>query len=299
MSVDEEFSEVFQKYFGENEENDDDSFDDVGINYDEELLSLFQAEDQMEVEQIFFTMDLSTIDNKEKDLVNKFISQDCCNKKCQKMIPREIIKNARNNYLELSKHELDLVMLSHIESAIICTDKLGDAYTKTTKWREHERQKGKDVERHKLMFTFYHLPVCRSFFLFVHACGPKRFKNLLRHFHTHGAITRVHALANKPSTHRRAFQPSDIQKAVKFIEYTADLLALPLPGRLPKFKDYRVMKLPSNETKASVYRKYIASLGDDELKMSICSFRRIWAKYIPYVTVMKPANDLCDYCRSK
>lgn len=266
MSVDEEFSEVFQNYFGENEENDDDSFDDVGINYDEELQSLFQAEDQMEVEQSFFTMDLSTIDNKEKELVNKFISQDCCNKKCQKMIPRKIIENARNNYLELSKHELDLVMLSHIESAIMCTDKLGDAYTKMTKWREHESQKGKDVERHKLMFTFCHLPVCRS---------------------------------NKPSTHRRAFQPSDIQKAVKFIEYTADLLALPLPGRLPKFKDYRVMKLPSNETKASVYRKYIASLGDDELKMSICSFRRIWAKYIPYVTVMKPANDLCDYCRSK
>lgn len=54
MSVDEEFSEVFQNYFGENEENDDDSFDDVGINYDEELQSLFQAEDQMEVIQSFF-----------------------------------------------------------------------------------------------------------------------------------------------------------------------------------------------------------------------------------------------------
>ncbi|XP_067633669.1 uncharacterized protein [Eurosta solidaginis] len=208
-----------------------------------------------------------------------------------------MIETARNNYLELSKRELDLVILSHIESAMMCTDKLRDAYAEMTKWRKHGRQKGKDVERHKLMFTFYHLPVCRSFFLFVHACGRKRFENLLRHFHTHGAITRVHGLANKPSTHARAFQPCDIQKAVKFIEYTADLLALPLPGRLPKFKDYRVMKLPSNETKASVYRKYISSLGNDEPKMSIRSFRRIWAKYIPYVTVMNPADDLCDYCR--
>uniref|UniRef100_A0A0K8TWY0 DUF7869 domain-containing protein n=1 Tax=Bactrocera latifrons TaxID=174628 RepID=A0A0K8TWY0_BACLA len=74
-------------------------------------------------------------------------------------------------------------------------------------------------------------------------------------------------------------------------------MALPLPGRLPKFKDFRIMKLPSSKTKSSIYRKYIYSLSDAELKMSNRSFRRIWSKYIPYVTVMKPADDLCDVCR--
>ena len=181
----------------------------------------------------------------------------------------------------------------------MCNEELESAYVKLAGRKKYGQRKNREVTRHKIAFRFYNIPVCRSFFLFVHACGTKRYKHLVTHFQSHGATVRVHGHVNKPSTNPKAFIPADIKKAVKFIEFTADLLALPLPGRLPKFKDYRVMKLPSNETKSSIYRKYIASLNDDERKISNRSFRRIWAKYIPYVTVMKPADNLCNTCRSK
>lgn len=91
--------------------------------------------------------------------------------------------------------------------------------------------------------------------------------------------------------------PEEITKIVEFIKATSDRLALPLPGRLPKFRDYSVMKLPSSESKSSIYRMYISALGPDERKPSVRTFQRIWNTYVPFVTVMKPADDLCDVCR--
>ncbi|XP_071056005.1 uncharacterized protein [Onthophagus taurus] len=202
-----------------------------------------------------------------------------------------------SNCLELSKNKLDLVILSNIEAGIRYNKEFQGVYSEIAKRKIEGCRKGKEVTRHKIQFSFLGIPICRSLFLFIHACGNKRYEHLVTHYHKNGVTVREHGLANKPSTNQKSFKPDEIQKAVKFIEYTADLLALPLPGRLPKFKDYRVMKLPSNETNSSVYRKYIASLQDDEPKMSNRSFRTIWAKYIPYVTTMKPADDLCDICR--
>ena len=39
----------------------------------------------------------------------------------------------------------------------------------------------------------------------------------------------------------------------RFIEQFANNHALPLPGRLPTHRDYRVMLLPSDMTKSAVY----------------------------------------------
>ncbi|XP_036329826.1 uncharacterized protein LOC118741966 [Rhagoletis pomonella] len=242
-------------------------------------------------------MDLYVVDVKEEELVTKFLSKDCCNNECHTLIPREMIESTRNNCLEMSKNELDLVILSHIEAGIMSNEKLESVYAKLAGRKKYGQRQDTEVMRHRIQFTFYRVPVCRSFFLFVHACTTKRYENLVRHFHALGVTVRQHGLANKPSTHPKSFKPADIEKAVKFMESIADLMALLLPGRLPKFKDFRIMKLPSSETKSSIYRKYISSLSDDELKMSNCSFRRIWSKYPPHVTVMKPADDLCDVCR--
>jgi hypothetical protein len=46
----------------------------------------------------------------------------------------------------------------------------------------------------------------------------------------------------------------EIMRVVDFIKRYADIHAVPLPGRLPKHNDYRVMKLPSDVSKATVYR---------------------------------------------
>ncbi|KAI4455778.1 hypothetical protein MML48_9g00002263 [Holotrichia oblita] len=263
MSVEEEFSAVYRQYFGENEEDSDKSDIDNNLDSDYEL---YQARDDRE--ESFVKMDLSMADLEGEELIAKFLSTDC-------------------------------LILSNIEAGIRYNEEFQGVYSEIAKRKIEGCRKGKEVTRHKIQFSFLGIPICRSLFLFIHACGKKRYGHLVTHYHKNGVTVREHGLANKPSTNPKSLKPAEIQKAVKFIEYTADLLALPLPGRLPKCKDYRVMKLPSNETRSSVYRKYIASLQDDDPKMSNRSFRRIWAKYVPYVTTMKPANDLCDICRVK
>lgn len=61
----------------------------------------------------------------------------------------------------------------------------------------------------------------------------------------------------------------------KFIETFADNHALPLPGRLPAFKDYRVMLLPSDMTKSAVYRNYVKACESEQSK-PVC--RRLFEK---------------------
>lgn len=294
MSVDEEVSFVLRQYIGEDEQDSDKT--DIDNDFDSDH-DLHQAGDN--TEESFVKMDLSIVDLEEEKLITKYFSTDCCVKKCNTLIPRDRIVDSRMNCLELSKNKLDLVILSNIEAGIRYNAELQSVYSQIAKRKVEECRKGKEDTRHQIQFSFLGIPICRSLFLFLHACRIKRYKNLVTHYHKNGLIVREHGLANKSSTNTKSFTPAEIEKAVKFIEYTADLLALPLPGRLPKFKDYRVMKLPSSETKSSVYRKYIDSLQENEPKMSYRSFCRIWAKYIPYVTTMKPADDLCDTCRGK
>lgn len=38
---------------------------------------------------------------------------------------------------------------------------------------------------------------------------------------------------------------------------------MPLPGRLPAYKDYKIMLIPSNESKSAVYRLYSKSCSND------------------------------------
>ena len=79
--------------------------------------------------------------------------------------------------------------------------------------------------------------------------------------------------------------------------------ALPLPGRLPKHQDYRVMKLPSDVSKAAVYRDYCKALQALQIEgelvriVSYQQFCRLRQEIVPFVTTMKPSSDLCLICQ--
>ncbi|XP_017469806.1 PREDICTED: FK506-binding protein 3-like, partial [Rhagoletis zephyria] len=126
MSVDEEFSAVYGQYFHEkDDENDDENYEESDDDEDEVCVS--QAED--DTEQTFVKMDLYVVDVKEEELVTKFLSKDCCNNECHTLIPRELIESTRNNCRnKMSKNELDLVILSHIEAGIMSNEKLESVY---------------------------------------------------------------------------------------------------------------------------------------------------------------------------
>ena len=87
----------------------------------------------------------------------------------------------------------------------------------------------------------------------------------------------------------------------EFVEKFADNHALPLPGHLPAYKDYKVVLLPSDMTKVYVYRQYVKAYeyenqGSDAV-ISRRTFENLWGQLCPYVAVMKPATDLCFECQ--
>ena len=93
---------------------------------------------------------------------------------------------------------------------------------------------------------------------------------------------------NKWKMPKHAMKFNEITRVVDFIKCYADIHAVPLPGRLPKHQDYRVMKLPSDVSKATVYRDYVTAseaLRDEGEEVRIISyrqFRRLWQELVPF-----------------
>ncbi|KAL1502884.1 hypothetical protein ABEB36_007962 [Hypothenemus hampei] len=125
-----------------------------------------------------------------------------------------------------------------------------------------------------------------------------RFENLQSYINTNGLGPRKHKLAGRKSTRKNIITAEMEFNAIQFIKTFAEKNSIPLPGRMPNFKDYCVMKLLSSECKASIYRKFAASFQDGQYVMGERSFVNLWEKYVPYITTMRPASDLCDRCRS-
>jgi hypothetical protein len=91
-----------------------------------------------------------------------------------------------------------------------------------------------------------------------------------------------------------ATETSDV---VNFLNKLADNTAIPLPGRLPQHRDYRVMKLPSEMTRQSIHEDYVnmcSQAAKDPVGRT--TFCKLWDAHLPYLTVMTPASDLCSTC---
>ena len=138
-------------------------------------------------------------------------------------------------------------------------------------------------------------------FLFLHKISRTRLYNLTKHLETNGVVPRSHGNKGKLPKHACTFE--QITRVVDFIKHYADVHAVPLPGRLPKHQDYRVMKLPSDVSKATVYHDYVRAsevLRSQEKDVRIISyrqFRRLWQELVPFVATMKPSSDLCYICQ--
>ena len=71
----------------------------------------------------------------------------------------------------------------------------------------------------------------------------------------------------------------------------ADCNAMSLPGRMPKMKDYTVMMLPGDVTKAYLWRTYTRACGDLSSKTVGHQMQE------HHTAVMKNSSDLCDTCQ--
>lgn len=87
--------------------------------------------------------------------------------------------------------------------------------------------------------------------------GKTRYENLIKHFDENGILLREHKALNKLSTRNDVLTVRDIENVVHFIKAYASKVGIPLLVRLPQFRLFdKVIKLPSSDTKAEVYRKF-------------------------------------------
>ena len=150
--------------------------------------------------------------------------------------------------------------------------------------------------RASVKYHYGSMPICKYAFLFIHAIGTRRLKNLISHYNENGLSVRMHGNARK-RPHNQT-ETDEVGKIKGFIEQFADNHAMPLPGRLPTHKDYRVMLLPSDMSKSAVYRFYVRACESGHVScVSRQTFEYIWKELCPYIVAMKPATDLCHTCQ--
>jgi hypothetical protein len=58
------------------------------------------------------------------------------------------------------------------------------------------------------------------------------------------------------------------------------------------------MMLPSDTTKAEIWKKYVDSCAPSVKPIALSSFKRIWIKYLPHIAVVSIASDLCETCQN-
>lgn len=203
----------------------------------------------------------------------------------------------RNEFMDLHKEQQDLVLLGHIEMHRRQKG-MEFAYAKTTE-RGISRFRGDSMTRTDVRYFFSDLQICREMYFFLHDLGSKRYRNLLHHFDENGLSLRVHQSTKKKAKRDNVLLFEETSKIVTFIETFSESVAIPLPGRMPKFRDYRVMKLPSSENKISVYNRYKKACEKcGERLVARSTFCEIWSRLCPYIATMKPADDLCNECHT-
>ena len=89
-----------------------------------------------------------------------------------------------------------------------------------------------------------------------------------------------------------------VTRILQIVKNLAASISLPLPGRLPNFRDERVQLLPTDMSKIELFRKYRKACEDEGTQpVGRSTFLDLWNKQLPYITVMKPATNLSWVCQ--
>lgn len=269
LSLEEEFLEVESEYGGCTRVDTDTESSDIENEQSQYPYFLSPSHD----------FDTSVHDDREKAAIEGFECKCKFGEPCCKSISVELIINYRSSCLELSKDELDLVILGQIHSHYVPLT--SDSDRRKTSYSSH--------------YFFHNKPICLKTFLFVHAISDKRYRNLVEHYRTNSPAIHTRSHGNFGRKSYKAASLSSVEDALQFIKNTASAMALPVPGRLPNFKDERFLLLPTDMTKAELYRRYKKACEKDEkAPFSRTKFIDLWLRQLPFI---KPATDLCWDCQ--
>jgi hypothetical protein len=188
------------------------------------------------------------------------------------------------NIQEMTCYEKDLLLLGIISCSINLTE-----MTLSKKQKNVRRKKNRI--RH---FFYEHRRICRDTFMYLFDISKIKLQNLREWYATNGLIPRKKKSGGRQKT---ALNLEDIQYVTRFLINFADQHSLLLPGRIPGFKRSDVRILPSNETKASIWRMYKQSAVLGQRCVQLSTFRQLWKQLLPFIVVAKPMSDLCWVCQ--
>ena len=171
---------------------------------------------------------------------------------CLKSFSKETMLFNLHNCLELSKEELDLVILANIQASTHGHDKQVDE-------KRSRSPRG--------YFAFKSIPICKKMFLQLYGISDHRFRSLKEHYDHFGIYPRTHGnMKRMPSNTLPHSTTVDIKAFIlKYIEENGVLL----PGRIPGYKNDEIKLLSSCESKMGVWKCYSKSC-EAVRKTSLC-----------------------------
>ncbi len=238
------------------------------------------------------TMTLEDSPAEITDDISEFVENGCgCSKwngkSCVKQFSVSHIQEIRLQCQELSRSELDLVILGQLQALMNNHD--------TVSVESHH----KATPRARPYFAYHHQgkQICLKAFLFLHSIGSKRLKNLYKSFHVQGILPRVHGNLKRLPSHTLSFK--SVQQVLAFIANYAEENSILLPGRIPGYKSCEMKLLPSSKSKKQIWRLYeAASEGVEDIHVvAYNTFCRLWKSLLPDIIMMRPMSDLCWQCK--
>ena len=231
-------------------------------------------------------------DIKEDELVSQFMLAGCgCpqgngGKQCCTQFSREYVLSARQSCAELTKSELDLVILGQL---LAFTNRSPGVVTAS----RHVAR-----ERERPSTSYFHLgkQLCAKTFRMLHTIGEKRLKNLMKSLKEDGLTPRIHGNTKRKPHNTLSF--ASVEYVVRFLLNYTEQNSLLLPGRVPGYSRTDIKLLPSSVSKRGIWRVYHAAAEEDDTihTVAYATFCKLWKKLVPSVVIMKPMSDLCWQC---
>lgn len=224
--------------------------------------------------------------DQEERKVTQFATRGCnCNlgpksTPCHRLFTAMQYRDMRDECRELTKQELDLVVMGELRALTLQTRKT---------------KRATDRVRSFSKFQFGGHRICLKTFCFLHAISRWKFNEIKTCWLENGLRPRQRPNVSPHNT----TSLTDVKLLMKFVMQYAENHAILLPGRVPGYKRDDIQLLPSSTTKREVWELYHTAASQHEGAHAVCYslFCRLWKQLMPHVVVTKPMSDLCWTCQ--
>ena len=159
-------------------------------------------------------------DEEEETAINYFVTKTCCcllgkgNTACPRTLSRSAILEMRRNYQQLTRHELDLVIMAQVNAL--------------------QLKKTSENSRNRITYFFQCERICRTMFNFLHGIQKECFRALCKKVSEDGISTRIHG--NTKRVQSNAFDFADRERAVNFVKNAVEVHAFLYQEDYPTIK---------------------------------------------------------------